>query len=234
MVAISCLLSLPGNELEKSNDFHTGTPQEVNVLIKFKPGLFSSSHYVHNVEQINSLPIRTIFEQNCLVSIRSIFGNRYDSLGRLKGSLAKSNFHFLEGWQEVKLPSRELANRFIAAIESQPEVEQAQIEEPIFLKPALEPNDPEYLADRQWHLNNPWNTLSDIDAETAWDINRGRNDVVVAILDSGVDYLHPDLDPGNRTRIIAGRDTGEEDNDPMDDLANDSEDSFAGHGTSVA
>ena len=83
-------------------------------------------------------------------------------------------------------------------------------------------------------LNNPANPNWDIDAEAAWDINRGRNDVTIAILDGGVDYTHPDLDPGNRTRVIGGIDTGDNDNDPMDDLPDNTQGSFAGHGTKVA
>lgn len=58
--------------------------------------------------------------------------------------------------------------------------------------------------------------------------------MIIAVLDGGVDYNHPDLDPGDRSRIIAGIDTGDDDNDPFDDLPDHHEDSFAGHGTAIA
>ena len=67
-------------------------------------------------------------------------------------------------------------------------------------------------------------------APEAWDFQRGRNDVIVAVIDGGVDYNHEDLDPGDRSRVIQGIDAGEDDNDPMDDLTGD----WGGHGTSVA
>jgi fibronectin type 3 domain-containing protein len=46
------------------------------------------------------------------------------------------------------------------------------------------PNDPEYIS--QWGLAN-------IQAEGAWAATQGSPDVVVAVLDSGIDYNHPDL-----------------------------------------
>jgi len=57
------------------------------------------------------------------------------------------------------------------------------------------PNDPKFAE--QWSLNNlgqdGGKERADIDALKAWLKTRGSNDVVVAVLDSGVDYTHPDL-----------------------------------------
>ncbi|MBI5794303.1 S8 family serine peptidase [Candidatus Uhrbacteria bacterium] len=49
---------------------------------------------------------------------------------------------------------------------------------------ALTPDD-EYLDD-QWYLKN-------INAEDAWDLSTGDDEVIVAVLDTGVDLDHPDL-----------------------------------------
>ena len=57
------------------------------------------------------------------------------------------------------------------------------------------PNDP--LFDIQWALNND-GTMggrigADISAMEAWDMSVGSRDVIVAVIDTGVDYTHPDL-----------------------------------------
>ena len=107
------------------------------------------------------------------------------------------------------------------------------------------PNDPEY--DQLWGLNNTGQTRgtadADIDAPEAWEIQRGSRDVIVAVIDSGVDYNHRDLagniwtnsgeipnngvdDDGNGlTDDFYGWDWVNQDNDPMDDNS---------HGTHVA
>lgn len=57
------------------------------------------------------------------------------------------------------------------------------------------PNDPYF--DMQWALHNTGQTGgipdADIDAPEAWDIETGSSDVVIAVIDTGVDYNHPDL-----------------------------------------
>ncbi|MFQ6009275.1 MAG: S8 family serine peptidase, partial [Candidatus Zixiibacteriota bacterium] len=51
------------------------------------------------------------------------------------------------------------------------------------------PND--FYYSYQWHLNQA--SDHDIDAPEAWDIEAGSDATVVAILDSGTRYYHPDL-----------------------------------------
>ena len=52
-----------------------------------------------------------------------------------------------------------------------------------------DPSDPSY--DRLWGLHNADD--HDIDAPEAWARARGDNGFVVAVIDTGVDYNHPDL-----------------------------------------
>lgn len=94
------------------------------------------------------------------------------------------------------------------------------------------PNDTHY--DKQWHLNSNVNPLADIRAEQAWAINKGRDDVIIAVCDGGVDYTHSDLDPGDRSRVIAGYDATTGGNDPMDNLPSGPAGSYGGHGTNIA
>ncbi|MDM8565990.1 S8 family serine peptidase [Candidatus Halobeggiatoa sp. HSG11] len=98
-----------------------------------------------------------------------------------------------------------------------------------------------------WGLNNFGQTGgmwdADIDAEEAWNMTTGNNSVVCAVIDTGVDYNHPDLannmwknpgeipnnnidDDGNGyIDDVYGYDFANNDNDPFDDQ---------GHGTHVA
>jgi subtilisin family serine protease len=76
------------------------------------------------------------------------------------------------------------------------------------------PDDPQYA--QQWHLPK-------INAPQAWDLTRGSAEVVIAIVDSGVDPFHPDL----AGKFVAGINTH-----PHDKPANTA-DQF-GHGTKMA
>ncbi|MBN2514057.1 MAG: S8 family serine peptidase, partial [Sedimentisphaerales bacterium] len=56
------------------------------------------------------------------------------------------------------------------------------------------PNDPRF--NEQWGLNNlagVGTVDADIDAPEAWDIHTGDSTIIVAVIDSGVDYTHADL-----------------------------------------
>ena len=57
------------------------------------------------------------------------------------------------------------------------------------------PNDPSF--GQLWGLNNTGQSGgkvdADIDAPEAWDVTTGSKDVTVAVVDSGVDFSHPDL-----------------------------------------
>ncbi len=86
-------------------------------------------------------------------------------------------------------------------------------------------NDP--LFGEQWGMNNTGQNGGtagfDINALAAWSINQGTG-VVVAVLDTGVDYTHPDLAGNMWTNVNGhhGYDFYNNDNDPFDDN---------GHGT---
>lgn len=88
------------------------------------------------------------------------------------------------------------------------------------------PNDPDF--DQQWALNNSGQTGgmddADIDAPEAWAVETGNTDVLIAIIDTGVDYTHDDLS-GGRVRTDVDKDFVNGDDDAMDDH---------GHGTFVA
>ena len=63
------------------------------------------------------------------------------------------------------------------------------------LKADASPNDPDYSL--MWSLNNTGQSGgtpgADLDAPEAWDIQKGSRNIVIGVIDSGMDYLHPDL-----------------------------------------
>jgi len=128
-------------------------------------------------------------------------------------------------------PGQELST--VARLQADPAVEYA---EPDYIAHALRtPNDP-YYSYYQWNLRQ-------INLPAAWDISTGSADVVIAVLDTGLDMEHPDLagkiwvnadeipgngwddDGNNRVDDVNGWDFVNNDNDPQDD---------EGHGTHVA
>jgi hypothetical protein len=141
------------------------------------------------------------------------------------------------GVQLVKLKSGLTIMKAIELYKRDPNVLYA---EPNYMLHALEafPNDPK--LNNLWGLHNIAQTGgtpdADIDAPEAWQITTGSRDVIVAVIDTGVDYNHQDLSDNmwkNLTELngiagvdddsngyvddIYGIDTFNNDSDPMDD-----------------
>ena len=111
-----------------------------------------------------------------------------------------------------------------------------------------EPNDEYY--NQQWHLNNTGQgggkPDTDADVQEAWSFTSGSDDIVIAVLDEGIETGHPDLNPNlfvNTGEIpgngldddengyvddISGWDFWDGDNDPNPELSNEN------HGTAIA
>jgi len=119
--------------------------------------------------------------------------------------------------------------------------EASRVDEVVFAEPSevgfndallYVPNDTDFS--RLWGLQNTGQLVNgvagtsdaDVDAPEAWDIERGRPDVVVAVIDTGADLNHPDLAANLLPR-------GAEDWD-FADVPDGSPDDTAGHGTHVA
>ncbi|MEK6683125.1 MAG: S8 family peptidase, partial [Nitrospirota bacterium] len=163
--------------------------------------------------------------------------------GRMKTSVKRKPNSL--GIQLLSLPPDLSVEEAVAAYQAHPDVLYA---EPNYIRRALvQPNDADF--NNQWGLHNTGQTISttptfsgrpdtDIDAPEAWDLPTGSDRVIIAVIDSGVDYTHPDLSANvlangwNFARKYSCdakcncNSSGlPENNDPMDD---------SGHGTHVA
>ncbi|NIO37366.1 S8 family serine peptidase, partial [Candidatus Bathyarchaeota archaeon] len=89
------------------------------------------------------------------------------------------------------------------------------VEPNLLVKTSFAPNDPYFLNHLQWGLEV-------IEADWAWNTTVGDSSILVAILDTGIDYTHPDLAPNY---VHLGYDWVNNDTEPIDDN---------GHGTHCA
>jgi subtilisin family serine protease len=161
---------------------------------------------------------RSISEKNQVLSALNV------------GTVLRSE-DFLPGLTLVKLRNNITVSQAIDTLKNDSSILHVQ---PNFIYRALatfpnEVNSPGRFNE-QWALHNTGQTggtiNADINAPEAWDIITDSN-IIVAVIDSGVDYTHPDLAANMWTDANGrhGYDFVNNDNYPMDDY---------GHGTHVA
>ncbi|HSE17621.1 MAG TPA: S8 family serine peptidase [Pyrinomonadaceae bacterium] len=112
----------------------------------------------------------------------------------------------------LNLPEQADEAGFANALAARPDVEFAELDR--IVKPAeVTPNDP-WFGSWQWYLTK-------IGAPTAWSTTTGDRSIVIAILDTGVDGTHPDL----QSKMVPGWNVYNNNSDTSD---------VFGHGTVVA
>src|SRR5208337_1645295 len=109
------------------------------------------------------------------------------------GGTIKREFKSVEGLQLVKLSPGTSLKYALRSYKHDPSVLYA---EPNYILHALSaPNDPSFP--QQWSLQNTGQdggtVGADIHATQAWNLTTGSSRVVVAVLDTGIDYTHQDL-----------------------------------------
>lgn len=153
----------------------------------------------------------------------------------------------VRGLQRVDPDPGVSVGQAVAALERSPDVLYA---EPNGVRTAgATPSDSLYPL--EWGLHNTGQQVdgrggtvdADIDAPEAWALTTGSRDVTVAVIDTGVDASHPDLQPNlwRNAGEVEGNGVDDDRNGLVDDLrgwdfvqGDNSPDDLDGHGTHVA
>jgi serine protease len=103
-------------------------------------------------------------------------------------------YNFVPNLQAIELPATLAVEDALALYQKDPNVLYAEPNY-IYEHTATIPNDARF--GELFGMNNTGQSGgladADIDAPEAWDLTQGSSDVVVALLDSGIDFNHPDL-----------------------------------------
>ncbi|MCC2670381.1 MAG: peptidase, partial [Armatimonadetes bacterium] len=147
----------------------------------------------------------------------------------LAAGAARGNAHFavLKLTPQARA-SGQTVEKALATLRADPAVRIAEPDFPV--RASGIPNDPYFPVLYGLHnIGQSSGTVdADIDAPEAWEVTTGSKNVVVAVIDTGVDYHHPDLDFNilrDESGAVIGYDYYNDDADPMDDN---------GHGTHVS
>jgi len=114
------------------------------------------------------------------------------------------------GVVELAAPDDATALALLQQLQQDPDVVYAEID---YVRSACQVTPNDFNLDSQW-------ALSAIDLPEAWSITRGKQDILVAVIDSGVALSHPEL----AGRLVPGWDYVHDDATPEDEH---------GHGTTV-
>lgn len=195
--------------MKRSPGFHL-TIGLIVILFAYMLGLVNQPRI--RVKHLTSVSVRSLPAPNTTSGLGFIVKYRQNALPSGIALLQQhfkglTTFHYdaIEpGLDFEKVPSGLNFDEVLAFFRADPNVEYVELNS-ILTEDArtsfrdLWPNDPEFL--RQWGLSNGGQEVNgqvgtkgvDVGALGAWTVTKGSHDVVVAVIDSGVDYKHNDL-----------------------------------------
>jgi subtilisin family serine protease len=143
-------------------------------------------------------------------------------------ALQKAGVKVKKGWVRIKakLGGADDVRHALKLLADDPAVRYAQPNYRVYAD-ALAPSDPSW--GQLWGLENSGQTVNgaggradaDIDLLSAWDVSTGSPAVTVAVIDTGVDFSHPDLGAGlqwTNPDEVAGNGVDDDGNGYVDDV----------------
>jgi subtilisin family serine protease/fibronectin type 3 domain-containing protein len=206
------------------------------------PAPFSLDEIVFDPESYSADSIIVRFNQN-IESLAAI-PSPGNAPRVFSGAKAETKLTHVPGLYKIALSSGVEMADALATYRNDPRVAYAEPNYRIRIADTY-PNDTRFSE--MWPLDNNGQTGgvvdADIDAPRAWDVTQGSGSITIAVIDTGVDYTHPDLaqnmwinsgeipgdgldnDDNGYVDDVYGYDFANRDSDPMDDQ---------GHGTHIA
>ncbi len=176
------------------------------IIVKFKEGTSDAT-----ISMINS--------KNKVVSSDKIIKKNPKAVENEKTKILKK--HGLDRIYLLKLQKKSDVNKMVSKYNDNPDVEYAEPNYKVYVDATI-PDD--YYFSLLWGMHNTGQSGgtvdADIDAPEAWDTTKGSSNIVVAVIDTGVDYNHPDLAANMWTNLgeIAGDGTDNDGNGYVDDI----------------
>ncbi len=250
----SLLVAVFGRLLENGQDFVsiTGTDEldkffaknPVSEATNVFPG-FSDRKITPQNGIISILEATSLRDQAIEFSNRKIEEIKKRFSSRTQRAPENAEISFLESIYRVKFKNKKVDVMSLCNdLQSNREIEYAQPNYKMVL--SFEPNDTYYDSDGSWDQDyDDLYALKEgkLNCGPAWDIARGEG-IVVAVIDTGVDYRHGDLADNIwiNTDEVRDNDSDDDDNGLIDDWHgydfsdedNDPSDDYHGHGTHCA
>lgn len=194
MCLAAVLLALPSSVFAQDQiEWHKGY-----LKIKFAPeaaDLLNRSSLADNPRLSGVSAVDMLSEQFNVLSMEQVFVTDPRFVERHRR-------HGLDRWFKIYFESDVEEEVLASMYSSLPEIEVAEriyvrylVGEALTIDEILSFNDP--LLPQQWHYNNTGQTGgtpgADINLFPAWNFTTGSQDVIVKVVDSGIDLNHPDL-----------------------------------------
>ena len=166
---------------------------EGEILVKFKPKtieLVYENDLTSTTVKAMSPSIENLKKKHKVYKIEQVVKPRPPKKGRMViQGMAVEEEDNLSRIYKLSFPTRESFTGVLSDFRNDPNVEYA---EPNYIRKVYAPNDPKYIDNTQWGPQKIKLTPTG-SGSSGWDFSKGSSEVVICILDTGVDYNHPDL-----------------------------------------